>query len=519
MAKKKARFGDRLPFAPLGGIAASVAQINENFSNIFINLPAGGQKFGSWIDENSRSNGYNEDDVITNPAYVIESVLRDVLSIPTDDIDYASFDVAGNDTDGLLDGWRFNGGIYTVVNSRELLTNMLLQCQSRLFRDADGKFSMIVYDSSATVDYSDYKFDSDNNIGNVEISRTSFEDIAASINIKYDLDRGANKYRGSKFVWARKEFSGTYLNEVLDATEFAVDVDDGTKFQKEDAAGALTAALAGAGAGNLDNAAYTYKVTFLAGDGETEAGTVSNTLTIVDNGADGQAALTGIPIGNSSVTARKIYRTEGGGSTYKLLTTISDNTTTTFIDNVADGALGATAPTSNDTLQAYIMYDREINKVLSVTGNTVTLVNAAAARTVFFNTNKVTHDDDSPIYIITKDSNDSDTTKEDNIVEAIWKYNAQNKIDIEADWIADAATAELLRDYYYEFYRLPHWIVDFTCTIQASNLKVGNVIEFDDTVMDSFLKLGGESWSGKVFRVESISRVGNMLYNISVIEI
>lgn len=45
------------------------------------------------------------------------------------------------------------------------------------------------------------------------------------------------------------------------------------------------------------------------------------------------------------VNARKIYRTVAGGSTYKLVTTISDNTTTTYDDNIADGSLGATAPT------------------------------------------------------------------------------------------------------------------------------------------------------------------------------
>lgn len=128
-------------------------------------------------------------------------------------------------------------------------------------------------------------------------------------------------------------------------------VTDGTTHTKvslqEVAPGACTAALAGAGAGNLDNAAYSYKVTFVNAQGETEAGTVSNTITVVDNATNGQIALTAIPTGPATVTARKVYRTEGGGSSYLLLTTINDNTTTTYTDNIADGSLGAAAPSTN----------------------------------------------------------------------------------------------------------------------------------------------------------------------------
>src|SRR5215831_15057131 len=44
--------------------------------------------------------------------------------------------------------------------------------------------------------------------------------------------------------------------------------------------------------------------------------------------------LTSIPIGPSGTLARKIYRTIGNGSELKLLTQISDNSTTTFLDAV-----------------------------------------------------------------------------------------------------------------------------------------------------------------------------------------
>ncbi len=57
--------------------------------------------------------------------------------------------------------------------------------------------------------------------------------------------------------------------------------------------------------------------------------------------------LTAIPLGGSTVTSRKLYRTVAGGSQLKLLATISDNTTTTFTDTVTDASLGANVPVSN----------------------------------------------------------------------------------------------------------------------------------------------------------------------------
>lgn len=54
--------------------------------------------------------------------------------------------------------------------------------------------------------------------------------------------------------------------------------------------------------------------------------------------------LSSIAVGPSGVTSRKVYRTVAGGSSYLLLTTIADNTTTTYADTTADASLGAAAP-------------------------------------------------------------------------------------------------------------------------------------------------------------------------------
>jgi hypothetical protein len=63
--------------------------------------------------------------------------------------------------------------------------------------------------------------------------------------------------------------------------------------------------------------------------------------------AENRVSLSSLPIGASSVTQRKVYRTAVSSSQLKLLTTIGDNTTTTYADSTADASLGANVPTSD----------------------------------------------------------------------------------------------------------------------------------------------------------------------------
>lgn len=119
---------------------------------------------------------------------------------------------------------------------------------------------------------------------------------------------------------------------------------------QEPAPGIITAALALTPiAGNVDNGAHRYLCTFVTADGETQAGDVSASITVTDKTTNGKVSLTAIPIGGALVTSRKIYRTVAAGSTYLLLATIADNTTTTYTDNIADASLGAEAPSTNST--------------------------------------------------------------------------------------------------------------------------------------------------------------------------
>jgi hypothetical protein len=92
-------------------------------------------------------------------------------------------------------------------------------------------------------------------------------------------------------------------------------------------------------AGLLENKEYQYKVTFYYEDGESNPNATATSITPT---ASHKVELTAIPVdATGRAIYRRLYRTAGDGSTFKLLTTISDNTTTTYSDNNPDAGLGA----------------------------------------------------------------------------------------------------------------------------------------------------------------------------------
>jgi hypothetical protein len=64
------------------------------------------------------------------------------------------------------------------------------------------------------------------------------------------------------------------------------------------------------------------------------------------NPANQQVTVT-LTTGPSGTIARLLYRTTAGGNTFKFLTWIGDNVTTTYTDNIADGNLGSGMPGPN----------------------------------------------------------------------------------------------------------------------------------------------------------------------------
>jgi hypothetical protein len=92
---------------------------------------------------------------------------------------------------------------------------------------------------------------------------------------------------------------------------------------------------------------YKYIVTYYGTVGET-AQSPSVSITTTTNNQD--VNLSSIPLGPTGTTGRKIYRTLVGGSAYHLVTTIANNTATTYADTATDASISAAASPPSDNL-------------------------------------------------------------------------------------------------------------------------------------------------------------------------
>jgi hypothetical protein len=96
----------------------------------------------------------------------------------------------------------------------------------------------------------------------------------------------------------------------------------------------------------LGSGLYQYVVTFLSEGGET---TPSPPTTVSTAPGSQSVVLSNIPIGptltalpgsaTNTVIGRNLYRTTAGGSTFLLLATLADNSTSSYLDNLPDSAL------------------------------------------------------------------------------------------------------------------------------------------------------------------------------------
>lgn len=119
------------------------------------------------------------------------------------------------------------------------------------------------------------------------------------------------------------------------------------------ASGGSAALQAGSG---LGIGAYQYVVTFVSGSGfGTGESAQSPTVNITTTNGNQQVVLSNLPLGPAGTTQRNIYRTAVGGSTFKLLTSISSGIVTTYTDSTADASLGSTNPPAHSTFGGALM--------------------------------------------------------------------------------------------------------------------------------------------------------------------
>lgn len=132
-----------------------------------------------------------------------------------------------------------------------------------------------------------------------------------------------------------------------------------------------------AGYSNHANAVTTVSVPpigFVSGGGAPPS---SNTAA---TGFKRTVPLTGIPTGGGAVTGRKLYRRFNATGTYKLVTTIADNTTTTYTDTTANASLGAAAPATNTAAALQVAVTLPVSSSSSVTGRRLYRTAAGASQ-------------------------------------------------------------------------------------------------------------------------------------------
>ena len=211
-----------------------------------------GRKYGVWIDtvnsgtrnsQNGGANdpGYAQNDLIENPVYMIEDILRTELSLDSSttgaDIDISTFDYTGNTTNGYLGDIyedavgdvKFAFSQYKFIDSKDMVERLGRLCLSYVFIGGDGKFKIKTL--RRTDDYS--SADQSVNFHDItlnKVGKTSLNTVKNSILIKYDYDYGANQNK-SEATATDSTSQGTTVsgynktmkleldaNEVLDST-------------------------------------------------------------------------------------------------------------------------------------------------------------------------------------------------------------------------------------------------------------------------------------------------------------
>ena len=159
-----------------------------------------GRKYGAWVDADSRNNGYNQNDLIENPIYIIESVLRDELGLSSSNIDYATFDTSGNTTNGDISSIlndattdvKFAFSQFKFIDSQDFIDKLAKLSFSYVFMSGDGKFKIKTlrdlddYSSvNATINFEDVNLN--------KISKTALSFVKNKIIFKYNYDYGAKQ--------------------------------------------------------------------------------------------------------------------------------------------------------------------------------------------------------------------------------------------------------------------------------------------------------------------------------------
>ena len=196
-------------FQGQGRTVRILTDVNSPVIADYIYYSGKGREFGAWIDtidSTARATitgetdpGYNEGALIENPVYMIEDILRTELSLdPTTigaDINIASFDVAGNTTDGTIKNTfdlavgsiEFAFCQYKFANAWDFCQELARSCGCLLFFSGDGTIKIVARQKDEDYTSADrtIKFDE---LENVEPDKTSLAQVRNQVSVNYNMD-------------------------------------------------------------------------------------------------------------------------------------------------------------------------------------------------------------------------------------------------------------------------------------------------------------------------------------------
>jgi len=189
-----------------------------------------GREFGAWVDADSRNNGYNSTDLIENPVYMIEDILRTELGLTSSEIDYVTFDAVGNTTNGTL-GNTFNLSVsaiefafsqYQFIDAWELCKEIATACGCIIFLSGDGKIKIISRERDEDYTSADKTLSYDD-IDNINPSITPLADVRNKISTRYNMDYATDTLTDTTAESTDATSQGSGVNGINSTKELVID--------------------------------------------------------------------------------------------------------------------------------------------------------------------------------------------------------------------------------------------------------------------------------------------------------
>lgn len=155
----------------------NIAQVDDSPSTIFVS--GKGRAYTSWVDIGGRSNSYSTGQLIENPAFIVESILRDMMSRTTGEINLPDFDACSTALTDYISAFSWDSKEFAISRIGEIAQDFgsVFHCKS------DGKFSLTAIAERAH----QVRFMPNDMLGNdsLKVNRTSSDLIMNELIFRY----------------------------------------------------------------------------------------------------------------------------------------------------------------------------------------------------------------------------------------------------------------------------------------------------------------------------------------------